>query len=332
MPEKFKIFVTRKIHPAGLNLLKKQKNFQIKISPHDRVLKRKELLVGVKGCDAILSLLTDLIDGRVMKAAGPQLKIVANYAVGFDNIKLADAKKRKVIITNAPSEKVSVAVAEHTFAFLMSLARRIVEADDFTRALKYKGWDPLLLIGEEIYGKTLGIVGLGRIGREVCRRAALGFGMKILYNDIKRDPKFEKQFKAKFVKNKNNLLRQVDFVSLHVPLLPATKHLISKEELKIMKKTAYLINTSRGPVVDETALLKALAQNQIAGAALDVFECEPEIDCNTHDRYELRKMSNVIITPHIASATDEARGEMSIIAAKNIITVLGSKKPLTPAK
>ncbi len=312
-------------------MLKKHKNYEVKVSPHDRVLKRKELIKGVKGCDALLCLLTDKIDSEIMDAAGPQLKIIANYAVGFDNIKMADAKKRNIVVTNTPSDKVSVAVAEHTFAMIMALAKRLVEADDFTRTLKYKGWDPMLLNGIEVVGKTLGIIGLGRIGREVCQRAVKGFDMTILYNDIERDKKFEKKFNAKFV-SKEKLLKNSDFVSLHVPLLPATKRLIDKQELKIMKKTAYLINTARGAVVHELALLKALTRGDIAGAGLDVYECEPEIDCNPNDRLELRKMKNVIITPHIASATEEARRDMAEIAAKNIAAVLSGKKPLTPAK
>ncbi|MCR4278344.1 MAG: D-glycerate dehydrogenase [bacterium] len=324
------IFVTRAIPESGIKELKK-KGYTVTIYPKDQKIPRKELLRGVQGADAILSLLTEKIDDDVFESAGAQLKMVANYAVGFDNIDLKSAKKRGIIVTNTPSAKVSEAVAEHAIALMFGLAHRIVEADDFTRAGKYRGWGPKMLLGTDVIGKTLGIIGTGNIGVAIARRMHDGFGLKIIYSDIKRNPDLEKKMQAKY-RSKEQLLKEADFVSLHVPLLPTTRHLISTKELKMMKKTAFLVNTSRGPVVDEKALVKALARGDIGGAGLDVYECEPLIDCDPKDSYELRKMNNVILTPHTASATIEAREEMSLIAAKNIIAVLSGKKPLNPTK
>lgn len=323
MPKK--VFVARQIPDEGIKLLKKKK-YKVIVNPKDKVLSKKELITNVKGCDALLSLLTDKVDGDVMDAGLPTLKIIANYAVGFDNIDLKAAKKRKLIIGNTPGQEISEAVAEHTVALLFGLAKRIVEADKFTRAGKYKGWKPNLLLGTDVMGKNVGIVGLGRIGMAVARRLYDGFGLKIVYNTLKRDKDFEKKYNAKFA-TLPSLLKQSDFVTLHVPLLPSTKNLISTKEIKLMKKTAYLINTARGPVVNELALTKALVKNKIGGAALDVFQCEPLIDCNPNDNYELRKLDNVILTPHTASATIETRQAMSVKAAKNIIAVLEGKKP-----
>tara|TARA_B100000315_G_scaffold178661_1_gene167332 strand:- start:2920 stop:3714 length:795 start_codon:yes stop_codon:yes gene_type:complete len=250
--------------------------------------------------------------------ASKKLKVVANYAVGFDNIDVKAATKLKIPVTNTPGV-LTDAVADHACALILSISRRIVESDKFVRAEKYKSWEPLLMLGSDFKGKTLGILGLGRIGSAVAERMAKGFGMKILYYDIKRNPKFEKSVKAKYT-NVKQLLKNSDYVSLHVPLLPATKHLIGLKELKIMKKTAYLINTSRGPIVDEKELVTALKKKQIAGAALDVFEKEPKTMPG------LTKLDNVILTPHTASATITARNAMSTIAAKNVLAVLSSKK------
>lgn len=324
------IFITRRIPESGITLLKK-KGYNTVIYPKDKKIPRKDLLRGVQGADAILSLLTDRMDDEVLEAAGAQLKMVANYAVGFDNVDLKAAKQRGIIVTNTPSDKVTEAVAEHAVALIFGLAHRMVEADAFTRAGKYHGWGPKLLLGTDVMGKTLGIIGAGRIGSAIARRLHNGFGVNIIYNDIQRNPDMEKSYKARF-RSKTQLLKEADFISLHVPLLPATRHLIGAKELKAMKKTAFLINTSRGPVVDELALVKALAQSDIGGAGLDVYECEPFIDCNPKDTYELRKMKNVILTPHTASATREAREEMSTVAAKNIVAVLSGKKPLNPAR
>lgn len=294
-------------------------------------ISRKELLKAVKGRDAVLTLLSNNIDDGVFRAAGPQLKIVANYAVGFNNVDVKAAAKRGIIVTNTPSEDVNESVAEHTFALMIALAHRVPEAHLYTTHGKYKGWTPDLLLGRNLKGRTLGLIGAGRIGGAVAKRAVLGFGMKLLYSDLKRNPIMDKKYKGKFVKQ-SELLKKSDFVSLHVPLLPATHHLISTKELAMMKSEAYLINTARGPVVDEKALLKALKAKKIAGAGIDVFECEPAIDCDLTDNLELRAFPNVVLTPHIASGTLEARQDMARVAAKNIVAVLAGKKPLTPAK
>ncbi|MFH1838675.1 MAG: NAD(P)-dependent oxidoreductase, partial [Patescibacteria group bacterium] len=246
------VYVTRKILDPAVNMLK-AKGYKIKVYSKDQIIPRKKLLKGVKGTTAILSLLTDKIDDEIFEAAGPQLKIVANYAVGFDNIDLEAAKKRKIIITNTPHKKVSEAVAEHTFALMISLARRITESDNFAKAEKYKGWSPTLLIGADLYGKTIGIIGAGRIGASTARRGVKGFGMKLIYSDLRPNKPLEKELGAKRV-SMQQLLKVSDFVSLHVPLLPSTKHLISTKELALMKNTAFLINTARGPIVDEKAL------------------------------------------------------------------------------
>jgi glyoxylate reductase len=321
-----RIFVCRDIPDEGLKMLKKQKGVQLDIYEHDRAIPRKELLRRVKGVDVILSILTDKMDAEVMDAAGPQLKMIANYAVGFDNIDLAEAKKRGIIVSNTPADEVSEAVAEHTIALIFALAHRLVEADTFARAGKYHGWGPKMLLGTDIMGKTLGLIGGGRIGAMLAKRMHDGFGVDIIYSDLKRNPEMEKLYKAKYV-TQSQLLKQADIVSLHVPLLPSTRHLISTKELRMMKKTAFLVNTARGPIVDEVALTKALTKGEIAGAGIDVFECEPLIDCNPSDTLELRKLSNVVMTPHTASATWGARQAMSRVAAQNILAYIAKKSP-----
>lgn len=326
----YKIFITRKIPQIGINLLKKQKNFQVKVSPHDRVLTRKELLKNVKGCHAVLSQLTDKIDKEVLEAAGSQLEIVANYAVGYDNFDLPAFKELGVKASNTPGV-LTQAVAEHTFALILAITKRIVEADNFTRAGKYQGWAPQLLLGPQLQEKTLGIVGLGRIGFTVAQMAVTGMGMKVVYNDLKPNKDFEKKYKGKFMKLPQ-LLKTADVITLHVPLLPSTKHLISSKQLKLMKPTSYLINTSRGPVVDEKALYAVLKQNKIAGAALDVFECEPDFVCKKQDLKTVKNLDNIILTPHTASATFETRDAMAELAALNIIAVLKDRKAPTLIK
>jgi glyoxylate reductase len=320
-----KIFVTRDIPDHGLKLLKARKGVQLSVYKEDRAIPRSELLKRVKGLDVLLSLLTDKIDAEVMDAAGPKLKMIANYAVGFDNIDLKAAQERGIIVTNAACPEISESVAEHALAMIFALAHRIVETDAWTRKGKYKGWGPKMFLGMDIKGKTLGLIGGGAIGSALARRMKDGFDVNIVYTDIKRNEKLEAEG-AKFLKQ-DQLLRQADFVSLHVPLLPSTRHLISAKEFKLMKKTAFLINTARGPVVDELALIKALLRGDIAGAGLDVYEAEPLIDANPKDTYELRKLPNVVLTPHTASATVEARQAMSETAAKNILAFLDGKTP-----
>lgn len=325
-----KVFITRQIPDQGIKMLQ-EKGYELNIYPEDQIIPREGLLKSVRGIDALLCLLTDKIDEEIFQAAGSQLKIVANYAVGFDNIDLEAAEKHNILVTNTPALEVTETVAEHTFALLIALAHRIPEADCFAKAEKYKGWSPTLLLGTDVYGKTLGIIGLGRIGFAVAQRAVKGFKMKVLYNDVKPNPDFEKEYGGQLV-NLTTLLKESDFVSLHVPLILSTHHLISNEQLNIMKPTAFLINTARGPVVDEKALLLALKNKKIAGAALDVFECEPAIDCDIRDNLELKRYNNVILTPHTASATIEARQAMSRIAAENIIAALEEKIPPNVAK
>ncbi len=329
MPVAPAIFVTRRFAESGIKALKAA-GYRVTIYPEDNVIPRRELLARVKGVSAILSLLTDTIDAQVLDAAGPQLRIVANYAVGFDNIDLKAAKQRNIVVTNTPSDKVNESVAEHAFALMICLAHRVAEGDAFAKAKKYAGWSPTLLTGTDLYGKTLGIVGAGRIGSALARRAVHGFGMKLIYANPSPNTDIEKEFSATRLPL-DQLLQQADFVSLHVPLLPSTHHLISTAEFSLMKKTAFLINTARGPVVNEKALLRALKTKRIAGAGLDVFECEPAIDCDLTDTLELKSFPNVILTPHIASATIEAREAMSMAAAQNIIAVLSGKPALNPA-
>ncbi len=320
-----KIFTTREIQGASLAKLKNRKSVDFEMYKKDNVIPRKELLKKVHGVNILISLLTDKIDKEVMNYAGDSLKMISNYSVGFDNIDLIEAKKRGIIVTNAPCEQASESVAEHAIAMILGLAHRIVEADKFTRAGKYKGWDPSLFVGSDIIGKTIGIIGAGRIGSGIAKRLYDGFGVKIIYTDVKRNPEFEKTFSAKY-KTQTQLLKESDFITLHVPLLPSTRHLISTKEFKLMKKTAFLINTSRGPVVDELALIKALTNKQIAGAGLDVYECEPLIDCNLCDKYELRKLQNVILTPHTASSTLDARYAMTDIVVGNILKFISGNE------
>ena len=312
-----KIYVTREIPDEGIALLKKA-GHAVRIYRKDKPIPRKELLRNVKGVDAILSLLTDRMDAEVVKAAGPQLKIVANYAVGYDNIDVDALKEAGVKVANTPGV-LNGAVSEHAFALLIAAAKRIPESDAFVRSGKYVGWKPMLLLGAELSGKTLGVVGTGRIGHGVAKRAA-AMDMKIVYHDVKRNAELEKSFGAKKL-TLDRLLKNSDFISLHVPLLPSTWHLIGAKQLKSMKKTAMLVNTSRGPVVDEKALVKALRNGTIAGAGLDVFEEEPKLAPG------LAKLKNVVLTPHTASATVETRQAMSRLAAQAIIDVLKGKEP-----
>lgn len=318
-----KVFVTRMIPDAGIKLMQ-EAGLDVEVSDFNGVLPRPQLLEKVKGADAILSLLTDKMDAELMDATGPQLKIIANYAVGYDNINLKDAAGHNVIITNTPGV-LTESVAEHAIALIFALAHRIVESDQYMRDGKYVGWAPMLFLGNDLIGKTLGLVGMGRIGANVARRLCDGFGMKILYFDRARSEDLEKQYKMEFV-DLETLLKNSDFVSIHLPMTPETKHLIGEAQFKMMKKTAYLINTARGPIVDENALVSALKNGDIKGAALDVYEQEPKMAPG------LAELPNTVLTPHTASATEETRGAMSELAAKNIIAVLKGEVPITPVK
>jgi glyoxylate reductase len=277
-----------------------------------------KVLDKVKGCDALLTLLTDKIDGELLDATGPSLKIVANMAVGFDNIDVAAVTARGVMATNTPGV-LTEATADHAWALLFAVARRIPESEKFLRAGKFKSWGPLLFLGGDVTGRTLGIIGAGRIGHAVAMKSR-GFNMRVLYADEVTNPKLEQEIGARKV-SVEELLRESDFVSVHVPLLPSTKHLLNAGSLRLMKKTAYLINTSRGPVVDEAALAQALKTGVIAGAALDVFENEPLV------HPALLERDNVVLTPHTASATVETRSKMASMAAENLIAGLAGQKP-----
>ncbi|MBI1971609.1 MAG: D-glycerate dehydrogenase [Candidatus Wildermuthbacteria bacterium] len=300
----YTVFITSNIPQEGINLLQRQ-GYILKFGS----------LKKAKGAHALLCLLTDTIDAKVMDFVGPQLKIISNMAAGLDNIEVHEAVKRGITFANTPGV-LTEAVAEHTVALLLAVSRRVVEGDRFVRAKKYKGWQVDLLLGQELQGKVLGIVGYGRIGSRVAAILEKGFGMRVVYHDEHRNEIAEKN-NAKYVSFRD-LLRISDAVSLHVPLLAGTLHLVGEKELRMMKKTAYFINTSRGAVVDEKALAKALEENTIAGAGIDVFEHEPKIEPS------LLKLQNAVLTPHIASASHEARVAMAELAAKNIIRVLGA--------
>lgn len=313
-----KIFVTRQIPGDHLEKLKVGGN-EVFVSEFSRALTSEELLVKSKGADAILTLLTDRIDAPFLDAVGPNLKIISNYAVGFDNIDVKAASDRGILVTNTPSEEVNEAVAEHTWALILSLTRRIVEADEATRRGAYRGWEPDVFLGTNLIGKTLGIVGLGRIGSMVARRAA-GFKMNVIYNKHTRDEAAEREMQIKFV-TLDELYASSDVVSLHVPLTEETRHMINKETLAKMKKGAFLVNTARGSVVQERDLVEALRSGHLGGAALDVFDNEPNISPELYD------MPDVVTTPHIASATYEARNKMGEQAVASILDTLAGTKP-----
>ena len=312
--------ITRPIPDSGVKLLRRK--YSVDIYEKDQPIPRTELLKRVRRhrYDAVLSILTDAIDETFFTMAGDQLEVVANYAVGFDNIDLEAAKKHGVIVTNAPGPEISESVAEHTIGLMFALAHRIVETNDFARAGRYKGWGPQMFLGTDLASKTIGIVGMGRIGMSLAKRLHDGFDMAILYSGPRRNEEAEKKYGAKHV-SLSTLLKKSDFITLHVPLLDSTRHLIGAKQLKLMKKTAFIINTSRGPVINEKALITALKNKRIGGAGLDVYENEPKIPAI------LKKLPNVITTPHTASATVETRQAMSLRAAENIVAVLSGKKP-----
>lgn len=315
MDTRQKVLVTSDIPIEGIELL--QSYFDVKVYNSNCGIKREELIENIRDKQAVLCLLSDIIDKEVMDSAS-ELKVVSNYAVGYNNIDMAEATRRGIAITNTP-DVLTNATADLAWTLLFSAARRVVEADTYTRHGNFKAWAPKLFLGQEITGKTLGIIGAGRIGRAFGKKA-MAFDMKILYHNRTRDENFEKECGARWVE-KEELLRNSDFVSLHCPLTPETKHLIGEKELRLMKSTSILINTSRGPVVDEIALANALEEKRIWGAGLDVYENEPYIE------EKLLKLSNVVLLPHIGSATIETRKKMSIMAAENIIAILNGNIP-----
>jgi lactate dehydrogenase-like 2-hydroxyacid dehydrogenase len=315
--EKLKVYITRMIPEAAIDMLKEK--FDVEVNPYDRGLTREELLENVKGKNAVLCLLNDVIDSEVYDAAGDGCIIFANYAVGYNNIDIKEAAKRGIIITNTPGV-LDNATAELAWSLLFASARRISESERYIRDGRFKGWSPTMFLGRDITGKTVGIAGAGRIGCNFARKAK-AFDMNIIYTSNNQSKEMD-ELGGVYV-DKETLLRESDFLSLHVPLLPSTRHYIGEKELGLMKKTAILINTSRGPVVDEKALAKALKNGVIWGAGLDVFENEPEVD------NELLELENVVLVPHIGSATIETRTNMGVLAARNIINVLSGEKPLT---
>ena len=311
------IYVTRRLPSAAMELL--EKNFAVECNPQNRVLRREELLQLVRGRDGLLPLLTDRIDSEVMTAAGPQLKVIANYAVGFNNIDVPAATARKIAVTNTPGVLTDT-TADLTLALILGVARRLVEADTYTRSGKYEGWAPLLFLGADVHHKTLGLMGFGRIGYAVAKRAR-GFDLRVLYHDTRRaDPELERQIQAQYV-DRDTLLREADFVSIHVPLTPETTRFMSTREFSLMKPTAFIVNTARGEVIDEEALVEALKKRQIGGAGLDVFEHEPAI------HPALFSLDNVILLPHIGSGSVETRTKMGLMAAENLIAAFEGKIP-----
>ena len=281
---------------------------------------RAEVLRRVAGKDALICLLTEKIDEELLDAA-PKLRIVANVAVGFDNVDVAACTRRKVVVSNTPGV-LDETTADFTWTLLMAIARRLPEGCALTSSGTWRGWNLDQLCGADVWGKTLGILGFGRIGRAVARRS-MGFKMRVIYNDAVRAPaEAEKELNAQFL-GSDQVLAESDFVSVHVPLMPETRHLISAPQFARMKPSAFLINTSRGPVVDEAALVAALEKRQIAGAALDVHEHEPKLNPSLVGR------PNVILTPHIASASTETRTRMATIAAENVIAVFTGRRPPT---
>lgn len=312
-----KVYVTRELPERGLRIIKER--FDAEVWPEYAPPPKKVILEKVRNVDAIASLLSDKIDAEVFDAA-PNLKIVAQIAVGFDNVDVQEATKRGIYVTNTP-EVLTETTADFAWALLMAVARRVVEADKYVRAGKWKvSWHPSMMLGRDVYGATIGIVGAGRIGYAVARRAK-GFDMKILFYDVVPRPEMEKELGAKHV-DLDTLLRESDFVSIHVPLMKETFHMINAEKLRLMKKTAYLINNARGPVVDERALYEALKEGGIAGAGLDVFEQEPTPVDNP-----LLKLDNVVVAPHISSASYETRSKMAEMVAENLVAFFDGKKP-----
>lgn len=315
-----RVLITRQIPERATELL--APHVMIDQWAHEAPMSHAQLTDKVPHVAAILSCLTEKIDGAVLAAAGPQLKIVANYAVGFDNVDLDAARQHNVVVTNTPGV-LTEAVAEHTVALMLAVARRVTEGDQFVRANRYEHWLPLGFLGPQLRGKTLGIVGLGRIGGWVAEIAVNGFRMEVLYTSPHRDEETEVRLGIHHVEL-DTLLKRADVITLHVPLTPETRHLISHREFALMKREAILVNTARGPVVDEVALIHALEARRIFGAGLDVFEHEPTVPAR------LRTLQNVVLTPHAASATDEARTAMAEIAARNILAVLAGKPALNP--
>jgi glyoxylate reductase len=313
----YRVLVTREIPEAGLLLLEDFDLTVLSEAPPER----DELLEAANGVDAILSTATEKIDGELLDAAGSSLKVVANMAVGYDNIDVPAATERGVVVTNTPGV-LDETTADVAFMLMLAAARRLGESERVLRAGEWEWWGPKLFMGPDVWGKKLGIVGMGRIGQAVARRAR-GFGMEILYHNRSRKQEAENELGARYLEL-DELLETADFVSIHTPLTDETRHLIGASDLQRMKKEAVLVNTSRGPVVDEAALAKALAEGEIFAAGLDVYEEEPKV----HPK--LLKLENVVLAPHIGSGSIETRNKMAVLAAENLAAVLRGEAPKTP--
>jgi len=314
-----KILISNVLPKEALDLIPKE--ITVDYNGADAPLPKAELLARVRGKDGLVCHIVSAIDDEVL-AAAPTLKVVANVAVGYNNIDVAVARRRGVVVTNTP-DVLTETTADFAWALLMAAARRVVEADHFARSGQWQRWQWDLLWGADVHGKTLGILGFGRIGRAVARRAS-GFDMRVLYHDAVRPaPAVERELRVTYAEPET-ILREADFVSLHTPLLPETRHLINERTLRLMKKTAILVNAARGPIVDEAALVRALKEGWIAGAGIDVFEEEPRIHPG------LAPLPNVVLAPHIASASRDTRIAMATLAVRNCLAVLDGKPPLTP--
>ncbi len=309
------ILITRRLPEPVMEKLSEK--FDVSVNPYDRTMTHQELLEGIRSCEVLLSMLSDKIDREVIDA-GAKLKGIVNYAVGYNNIDIPYATQKGIPVTNTP-DVLTAATADLAWALLFSTARRVVEADRDTREGKFKGWEPTSYLGADITGKTLGVVGTGRIGTAMARRSK-GFEMKLLYCSNSPNMELEMNLNAKFC-SLDLLLKYSDFVSIHVPLIPQTHHMIGEEELNLMKPNAILINTSRGPVVDEKALYNALKSGKIASAGLDVYEQEPELYSG------LEKLDNVVVLPHIGSATVDTRTNMGLMCAENARVIIEGSVP-----
>jgi glyoxylate reductase len=312
------VFITREIPAVGLELLK-QAGFNVSVHPGEPPLTRAELLLAVAGCDALITMLSDTVDDALL-AAAPTLRVVANYAVGTNNIDIAACTRRQVVISNTP-DVLTEATADLALALLLAVARRLLEGDALVRSGRWQGWEPLQLLGLELHGQTIGIIGLGRIGQAVARRAH-GFGMELLYYNRTRNQAAENALGVRYAPL-TELLANSDFVSLHTPLTADTRHLIGEAELQLMKPSAVIINTARGPVIDEAALYRALREGRLWGAGLDVFEQEPQLTPG------LTELPNVVLAPHLGSATITARNRMARLCAEAVIAVLTGSRPKT---
>ncbi len=314
------IFITRPVPGSCMHMLH-DKGYNVTVGKFKVPPTKKELIKELKKkeYEVVITLLTDKIDKEILDAS-PKTKLFANYAIGYDNFDLAEGAKRGVVFTNTPGDYVD-GIAQHTVALILALMARLSETDQFVRKGKYKGWDPMLFMGDKLKNKTVAIIGTGRIGAVVAQKLYKGFEAKIVYYDVARNETIEKECNAQFLPSVEDALKIADVVSVHVPLLPSTHHLINKERLALMKRTAYLVNTSRGPVVDENALVEALKDHEIRGAGLDVYEFEPKLARG------LAKCPNTIFTPHTASGQLESREEMSRIVAENVIDFLEGREP-----